>query len=184
MKGPDRPPLVRRTDHVIRADPARVVSRVFLPGEEPVRTGVSRTGAVVERVLALTDAEAKATLRETMESFGGRHHGLRATLKSHFAMVAEHVHDPTSIPVTRRLLIGACMTQEYAIESAALFNPSMVLHPDQSGLAPGTTRFVMSVRGVGEGHISSIEFRTGTIDARDQVAFDVPGPMTALPGVV
>ncbi len=184
MNGTDRPPLVRRTDHVIRADPARVVSRVFLPGEEPVRTGVSRTGAVVERVLALTDAEAEATLRETMESFGSRHHDLRAILESHFAVVADHVPDPTSIPAARRLLIGACMTQECAVESAALFNPSMVAHPDQSGLAPGTTRFVMSVRGVGEGHISSIEFRTGTIDARDQVEFDVPGPMTALPGVV
>src|SRR5665811_2165397 len=128
---------------MIRADPARVVSRVFLPGEEPVRTGVSRTGAVVERLLALTDAEAEATVRETMESFGARHHDLPAILESHFAVVADHVPDPTSIPATRRLLIGACMTQEYAVESAALFNPSMVAHPDQSGLAPGTTRFVM-----------------------------------------
>jgi predicted GH43/DUF377 family glycosyl hydrolase len=177
-------PVVRRTEHLLRADPTRLVARLFLPGDEQVRLGVSRTAAVVERVLALTDAEVEATLRETMESFAPRHHDLRTTLESHFSVVAGETADPSGVPVARRLLIGACMTQEYAIESAALFNPSMVAHPDQSGLAPGEARFVMSVRGVGEGHISCIELRTGTIDARGKVEIDVPGTTTSLPGTV
>ena len=64
----------------------------------------------------------------------------------------------------RRLLIGAYFTNEYSVEGAALFNPSIVPAPDQAGLPPGEQRFVMSLRAVGEGHISSIEFRTGVID--------------------
>jgi predicted GH43/DUF377 family glycosyl hydrolase len=71
--------------------------------------------------------------------------------------------------------VGAYFSQEYAVESAALFNPSMVAHPDQSGLPHGTRRFLMSVRSVGEGHVSSIGWRTGTIDARDHLDFDEPG---------
>jgi hypothetical protein len=72
----------------------------------------------------------------------------------------------------RRLLIGSYFTCEYSLESAALFNPSMVQHPDQTGLGAGVTRFIMSVRACGEGHISSIEFRTGVIDREHRLVFD------------
>ena len=76
----------------------------------------------------------------------------------------------------RRLLIGAYFTHEYAVEAAALFNPSIVPAPDQSGLASGAKRFVMSLRAVGEGHLSSIEFRSGVLDADGGIAIDEPGP--------
>ena len=76
----------------------------------------------------------------------------------------------------RRLLIGAYFTHEFSVEAAALFNPSMVLAPDQSGLPPGHCRFVMSLRAVGEGHTSSIEFRSGIIDSGNEVTFDALGP--------
>lgn len=184
MTVPDRPPVVRRTAHVLRPDPSRVVSTAFLPGEEIHGAGASRSVTVLERLLALSDADVATTLAGVLASFGSRHHDLTALLDSRFGLVARHVRDPERLSTERRQLIGACISQEYAIEAAAVFNPSMVAHPDQSGLTPGTTRFVMSVRGVGEGHISCIEFRTGTIDAADEIRFDQPGPTMAVPRVV
>ncbi len=91
---------------------------------------------------------------------------------------------PPSCRPARRLLVGAYFTQEYAVESAALCNPSIVPHPDQSDLGPGDARFVMSLRAVGEGHRSSIEFRTGVIDSGAELRFDVPGsaPVDRAPG--
>lgn len=177
----DAPPLVRRTPHVLRPDAARVVSTPFLPGEEIHGAGISRMSAVLGRVLALPDAEVERALAGVIASFGRRHHDLVALLDERFDLVARHLGDPGGLSVERRRLIGACMSQEYAIESAALFNPSMVAHPDQTGLPPGSTRFVMSVRGVGEGHISCVELRTGVIDAADDITFDVVGPTTTVP---
>ena len=94
-------------------------------------------------------------------------------------------HLPTDAPLSqnRRLLLGAYFTQEYALESAALFNPSMVWHPDQSNLAAGSRRFVLSLRAVGEGHISSITFRSGTIDDRLQIVVDEPAQIRDNAGV-
>jgi predicted GH43/DUF377 family glycosyl hydrolase len=79
------------------------------------------------------------------------------------------------------LLLGAYFTQEYALESAALFNPSMVWHPDQSGLPEGSKRFVLSLRAVGEGHISSITFRSGVIDASHTIHLDKPTRFVTAP---
>ena len=97
-------------------------------------------------------------------------------LERHFALVAHRVGG-VALSRERRLLIGAYFTNEYSVEGAALFNPSLVLAPDQSGTAPGERRFVMSLRAVGEGHISSIEFRTGVIDASSAITFDPLGPL-------
>ncbi|WP_448060894.1 glycoside hydrolase family 130 protein [Cellulomonas hominis] len=174
-----RPPLVRRVDHVLRPDPSRVLSLDFLPGDELDRRGVTRTAAVVGRVLALGEDEVTTALADTLAAFGPRHRDLAALLDARFELVARRVQVPAGLSPERRLLIGACLSQEYAIEAAAVFNPSIVPHPDQSGLEPGSTRFVMSVRGVGEGHVSCIEFRTGTVDAHGDVRFDVPGPASA-----
>ncbi|MEZ0447984.1 glycoside hydrolase family 130 protein [Cellulomonas sp. ICMP 17802] len=174
--------LVRRTHHVLRPDATRVVSSPFLPGEEISGAGISRRSAVLGRLLALPDAEVDAALIEVLTSFSTRHHDLPALLDARFALVAPHVADSGALSLERRRLIGACMSQEYAIESAALFNPSMVAHPDQGGLPAGSTRFVMSVRGVGEGHVSCVELRTGVVDASDEITFDTPGPTTTVPG--
>ena len=114
-----------------------------------------------------------------MASFGPRSGDLAEALETHFGMVAHRLDNPHLLSLGRRLLIGAYFSKEYALEAAALFNPSMVAHPSQEGLAPGSTRFLMSVRAVGEGHISSIEFRTGTIDRDDEVVLDDPGRVTA-----
>lgn len=173
--------LVRRTDHVLRPDATRVVSTPFLPGEEIHGAGVSRRAVVLARLLALPDAEVDAALIDVLTWFSTRYDDLVGLLDERFALVEQHIEDAGQLSLERRRLIGACMSQEYAIESAALFNPSLVAHPDQSGLPAGSTRFVMSVRGVGEGHISCVELRTGVVDGADKVTFDVPGPTTTVP---
>ena len=173
--GLDSDGLVSRTEVVLRPDPTRVVTNMFLPGQEMLIHGSSRASAVLDRVLALTDEQVDRALGRTDAEFAGRHRDLAATFDERFTLIAHRLVDPGSISEARRLLIGAYFSQEYAVESAALFNPSMVVHPDQTSLPAGSTRFLMSVRAVGEGHVSSIEFRTGTIDAVNRIAFDEPG---------
>lgn len=168
-------PLVRRTDHVLRPDPRRVVTLLFLPGQERLTVGASRASMVLDRILGLTDDDVERALEQTLRAFGARHRDLEGTFERRFLMIAHRLAEPRSLSRRRRLLAGAYFSQEYALESAALFNPSMVAHPDQSGLPAGATRFVMSVRSVGEGHISSVGFRTGVIDSHSGVRFDEPG---------
>ncbi|MFC0645543.1 glycoside hydrolase family 130 protein [Cellulomonas phragmiteti] len=185
MTGPHvtGPSWVRRTEVELRPDPDRVVARLFLPGQEMVATGRPRSAAVLGRVLALDDAEVERELADLVTRFEGRHHDLEATWEAHGAQVRHGSAGDPPLPATRRRLVGAYFTQEYAVQSAALFNPSMVPHPDQSGLAAGSTRFVMTVRATGEGHVSSLELRTGTVDAHDVVALDPSPVRTRLPVV-
>ncbi len=156
---------VRRTDVRLRPDPSRVVAKLFVPGQEGNIEGESRAGSVVDRVLGLSDDEAAATLAGVVAGFHDRHPDLHLLLEEHFELVSHRIDQPSDLSDVRRQLVGAYFTQEYAVESAAVCNPSMVAHPDQGGLVDGAVRFVMSVRAVGEGHVSSIEFRTGVIDA-------------------
>lgn len=174
--GPD---WVRRTDGVLYPDPTRVVSMLFLPGQELLASGESRSVAVLGRVLELTEAEVDAELHALTAAFTPRHRDLVATWEEHFTLMRHRLVGAGRLTPGRRRLIGAYFTQEYAVEAAALFNPSMVRHPDQGGLATGSTRFVMSVRAVGEGHLSSMELRTGVIDRDDVVTLD-PAPTIAV----
>ncbi len=177
-------PLVRRANVELRADPTRVVATIFLPGQEIAATGESRSTAVLERILALDDVVVASTLDALRTSFLPRHPHLAGIWEAHARLVEHRMVDHPRMTPDRRALIGAYFTQEYAIEAAALFNPSMVVHPDQSGLAEGSLRFVMSVRGVGEGHISSVEWRSGEIDVRDVVSFDKAAEGPLLPTFV
>ncbi len=167
--------MLARTSHLLRHDPARVIAKPYLPGEEIFTDTGTRTGLLMGRILALPEDEVVRVLGETLARFAGRHRGFEALLERHFALVAHRVAGLALSP-ERRLLIGAYFTNEYSVEGAALFNPSLVPAPDQAGLAPGERRFVMSLRAVGEGHISSIEFRTGRVDASSTVTFDPLGP--------
>ncbi len=166
--------IVSRSSLRLYPDPGRVITVLFVPGEE-MPAGDSRAAAVVKRILAMDDAEVTNTLADVRRRFAHRHHQLEATWSRHFQEAAHRLEEGEDIPTDRALLIGAYFTREVAIEAAALCNPSMVAHPDQSGLQPGETRFVMSLRAVGEGHVSSIEFRTGTVDAAGGVDLDEPG---------
>ncbi|MCW2811294.1 MAG: glycosidase related protein [Friedmanniella sp.] len=158
------------------ADPRRVLAKLFLPGQETLASGLSRAQAVINRVLAMSDEVVAETLGDTLALYGDRHRDLAATLRRHFMVAASHrVPDLPNLAADRIALIGAYFTQEYAVESAAVLNPSLVAHPDQDGVGPGELRFVMSARGVGEGHISSLEFRTGVVTADGDVRVDDPG---------
>ncbi len=174
---------VRRTDQVLRADPSRVAALLFLPGQEAPARGRSRSAGVLERILDLSAEEVDDELAAVSAAFGHRHRDLLATWDAHFELVAHRLEEPQSASVARRRLIGAYFTQEYAIEAAGILNPSMVAHPDQSGLPPGSTRFVMTVRGIGEGHISSVELRTGTVDRDAVVTLDPAPGVVVLPAV-
>ena len=155
--------LVTRTAHELRPDSSRTLCRLFVPGQEALIQGESRAMAVIDRILDLGEEEIDDTVTRTLARFSGRHRDLAGTLEHNFRLVANRLGGEIPAGSARRQLIGAYFTQEYALEAAALFNPSMVAHPDQSGCPPGDTRFIMSLRAVGEGHLSSIEFRTGTI---------------------
>lgn len=167
--------LVRRSDVVLFPNPRRVLARLFLPGQELHYQGVSRADAIIGRVLAMSDEHVLTTLKSVLYQFSDRHRDVSAIFSEHFGLVRHRIKG--ALPVgPRAQLIGACFTQEYAVEAAALFNPSIVAHPDQSALRPGELRFVMSLRAVGEGHTSSIEFRTGVIGPDGSLNVDEPAP--------
>jgi predicted GH43/DUF377 family glycosyl hydrolase len=168
--------MLSRTLHRLVPDASRTVSRLFVPGQETLIRGDSRAKSVIDRVLAMTEDEADRTLARTRDRFAGRLRDLDSTLECHFELVAHRLGGEITVSASRRRLIGAYFTQQYALEAAALFNPSIVPHPDQAGCGPGELRFVMSLRAVGEGHLSSIEFRTGTISGESAISIDAPGP--------
>lgn len=155
---------VRRSEVILRGDPQRVISRIFIPGEEELIRGTSRAKDVLDRCLSLSATQVHEVLAETLASFAGRHRNLEEKFELHYSAVQHLIADEDAIDIERRRLIGAYLTQEYAVEAAAYFNPSLVPHPDQTGLEADHLRFVMSVRAVGEGHISTMVFRTGVID--------------------
>lgn len=171
---PQRAPItVTRRPERFSADDKRVIARFFQVGGEP------RIRNVLNRVAALPDAEVAVLLGQVLADFQPRHRNIEATFRRHFDFVRQYADDPDAISPQRRLLIGAYFTMEYAIESAALFNPSIVLHPDQAGVADGSARFLMSLRATGEGHVSSIVFRTGIVDHTGHIVFDPPGKYLA-----
>ncbi len=173
--------LARRSPVHVAADRSRVVTRLFVPGHEGFDHQESRSSAVLQRVLALTDDEVQRSYDDVVARFDGRHRGLADTFLRHADELSERLDPECQLSLTRRLLLGATFTCEYAVEGAALCNPSMVLHPDQTGVASGSVRFVMSTRAIGDGHSSSIGFRTGTITGSGEVDLD-PRPTFATKG--
>ena len=139
------PQMVSRGALRLRPDPARVMTALFVPGEE-MPGGDSRAASVTERILAMDDADVTATLADLRRRFAHRHRELEATWRSHFRAAARRLGKSDDGPTDRALLIGAYFTREVSPEAVALFNPSLVAHPDQAGLAAGETRFVMSLR--------------------------------------
>jgi predicted GH43/DUF377 family glycosyl hydrolase len=142
---------------VLEADQGRVILQpLFLPGSD-------RVERIFKRVGNLSDSEVSSMLSEVHRKFGHRHKNFDAILRRHFYAIAGQQIQDNRFDGLRQLLAGALLSKEYSIQSAALFNPSMVPHPDQSGLEKGAARFVMSLRATGEGHVSSIVFRSGIL---------------------
>ena len=172
--------LVRRHEIELRGDVRRVVAQLFVPGQETLVEGDSRASAVIERVLAMDEVEFVEALQLVRSEFDQRYEDLDGILARHFSVVSHRFPDEVVLTDDQQLLIGAYFTREYSLESAALFNPSIVAHPDQSGLEPGALRYVMSLRAVGEGHISSIGFRVGVISPEGSISILEPGTITWL----
>ncbi len=168
-------PTVKRTPHTLLPNPRRVIAKPQLPAEEITPGGNSRAALLMDRILGIPETEVTTVFAGVMANFSLRHKGFKQILARHFELVAHHIAPGTHLSHNRRLLIGAYFTHEYSVEAAALFNPSMVLAPNQTQLPPGHRRFVMSLRAVGEAHISSIEFRSGTLDAASKVTLDPVG---------
>lgn len=171
---------VRRTDHLLRPEDRRVLAKPYMPGEEIIPGGDSRASALMQRILAIPEDEVVGLLAPIVASFSPRHYDFLEMLDRNFTLVAHHMGIATArlshtLSEARKRLIGAYYTHEYSIEGAALFNPSIVVGPDQSGLAAGERRLIMSLRAVGEGHISSIEFQTVVVDALSRIRFEPRG---------
>jgi predicted GH43/DUF377 family glycosyl hydrolase len=146
-----------------------VVAQLFVPGQELASGNETRASGVVQRILELDDDTVDRTLADLMHRFTGRHRDLVETFSHHADRIGNRLSPEAELSEERWLLLGATFTHEYAIEAAAACNPSMVLHPDQSGAPAGGAHLVMSVRGIGEGHRSSIGFRHGSIDGSGSV---------------
>jgi predicted GH43/DUF377 family glycosyl hydrolase len=157
---------LKRTDVLIKPNNARVLVRPFEFADS------QRALRIVARVMSLTEEEVDRLVNELLTEFHGRHQKARDFMLRRFEYAQQFLLTDTPLSENRKLLLGGYFTQEYALESAALFNPSLVWHPDQSGVAEGSRRFIVSLRATGEGHVSSITFRSGTIDAQCGIALD------------
>ncbi|MBS3821712.1 MAG: glycosidase [Planctomycetes bacterium] len=169
---PTQQPIVNRRPEYFLSDDKRVIVRHFDISDP------QRIRGVVDRVVSLPKAERAALLERMMRDFGSRHPDIEAAFERSFKEISLHMPAGTKLDAQTRLLLGAYFTMEYSIESAALFNPSIVPHPDQKGIGPGLVRFLMSLRATGEGHLSSIVFRRGIIDNTGRVSLD-PAPRYA-----
>ncbi len=170
--------LVRRTDILLRPDPQRVLIRFFAPGSS------DRIERVISRVLTLDDQQVEEELNAVFTSFQARHKNLEEIFLKHYRNVRPYLISDLEPNNKKKLLIGAYFTSEYAVESAALFNPSIVEHPDQSDLKEGQLRFILSMRAIGEGHLSSIVFQTGVLDQNGDFTLDRISQHVHLPEVI
>ena len=148
---------LKRTTTILKPDQSRVLLRPFNPGDS------ERVGGIITRIMSLPEDQVGALLEGVSAEFSQRHQEIRKVFLERFEHGRELLLAEVDISEQRRLLIGSYFLTEYSLESAALFNPSIVPHPDQTGLPSEALRFVLSLRATGEGHVSSITFRTGII---------------------
>lgn len=165
----------------ITPDLKRVVARFFFNGD-------ARAKGIILRVMEMSDAEVDITITPILREFSKRHRNITRIFERHAEklrnlFVALGI-DYATTEIKRKLLIGSFFTNEFSIESAAFFNPSIVEDVDQSGLEEGEKRIVMSFRAVGEGHVSSIVFRRGTINKQNEISIVPAGNYVDEPDIV
>ena len=159
----------------LRPDPARVIVRPFKPATEPRDlnpTDKTRANHIVDRVLALDSEAVASQLADVLDNFLGRHRNLLERFEARANEMEEAFAAHGSFSKIQRQLIGSYFLNEYSFEASALFNPSIVPHPDQSDAPEGGLRFILSLRAIGEGHVSSLTFRAGTFAADGSLAVD------------
>ena len=160
---------IQRTNLILRPDRTRVLLRPFL------QTNDRRAFRICAKVMALPEGTIHALWEQVKAEFGNRHAKIDEFLQRRFEQVQPCLHTGRKLSRERKLLLGSYFSHEYSLEAAALFNPSIVPHPDQTHLPKGALRFILSLRATGEGHISSITFRTGTVNAKDNIRVTPPG---------
>ena len=168
-------PTVTRDSTILRPDQSRVLLRSFSPG------GPERIASIVSRIMSLPEDQVGRLLEGILLEFSERHQDIRKVFLERFQQIRDLMFQDDEVSPQRQLLIGSFFLAEYSLESAALFNPSIVPHPDQTGLAAGALRFILSLRATGEGHISSITFRTGIIHADHRIEVVTPTGFLAEP---
>jgi predicted GH43/DUF377 family glycosyl hydrolase len=169
---------LHRHELTLLPESMRVIIRPFIPSE------AHRITTIIGRALALTEEETVLQINAVQQEFEARHFDIQGILLLHYEKVKEHIFTNRPLSRERRLLIGALFSGEYALESAALFNPSIVPHPDQTDLPEGGLRFLMSLRATGEGHISSVEFRVGTISPEGHIEIRPVSRFVTAPAVL
>jgi predicted GH43/DUF377 family glycosyl hydrolase len=165
----------KRIGPTLRPDHSRVLMRPFRPTTDEIAS------RIIAQVMNLKEEDVTRVLGEVLGEFGDRHAAVERFFRTRFQHVRDYATWPRPASLERQALIGAYFTHEYSPESAALFNPSIVLHPDQSALPRGARRFILSLRATGEGHISSITFRVGVISAQHRVTLMPPVAFAAEP---
>jgi predicted GH43/DUF377 family glycosyl hydrolase len=178
--------FINRRALYLRPDPARVIVRPFKPTTEPRDlnpTDKTRANHIVERVLNLDPQVAAGQLADVLENFQGRHRNLLKTFERRADEMEEALLAHCTFSEVQRQLIGAYFLHEYSFEASALFNPSIVPHPDQSGIPNGSLRFILSLRAVGEGHVSSLTFRAGAIAADGSIRVDPTARLATSPRI-
>jgi len=168
---------VHRHEMTLIPESARVIIRPFIP------SSTHNITTVIGRALAISEEDASRDLEAMLKEFDARHLDLESPLLANYERVVPHIFTQRPLSRSRKLLIGALFSGEYALESAALFNPSIVPHPDQEGVPKGCLRFIMSLRATGEGHISSIEFRTGLISCDGDIQLDAISRYVNMPEI-
>jgi predicted GH43/DUF377 family glycosyl hydrolase len=165
---------VTRKDSKFLPDPSRIIARYHY-------TGGSKD--IVKNVLAMSDKEVDTALSQVLRGYARRHRNISVIFETHFNNLSNLFNElginPDTINKSRKALIGSYFTMEYSIESAAFFNPSVVEDPDQSELGPDEKRLIFSFRATGEGHISSIVFRSAVIDKNSDLIIEPVGKMLA-----
>jgi len=162
--------IVNRSNIQIKANPKRVIINFLDLGVNTNNT--SRVNRLIDTALSIPENDLDALYNEIKRNFSFRHKNFEHYLKINYRNVQHLISNDDLVSEIRKLVIGAYFSKEYSIQAAALFNPSMVVHPDQSGLKEGEKRFILSLRSVGEGHISSIEFRSGIVDKDGNISLD------------
>ena len=163
-----KPIELRRSTVTLDPDRTHVLARPFRLLSD------QRSSKIFARVMALPEDEVHTLLDSLLAEFGDRQQRIDEVLRRRFEEVSPHLLNGHSLSDDRKLLLGGYFTHEYSLEAAALFNPSMVRHPDQSGVPPGALRFILSLRATAEGHVSSIAFRSGILDAGSNIKMDLP----------
>ncbi len=172
------PIKVERKKKIFSSDSFRVITKFYHPGSK------EQVSHIIDRILRLSEEEVRQNVKQVMVDFSARHKDIRQIFKRNFTKIKEYLPEDLDLSEEKMRLIGAFFTHEYSVQAAAFFNPSIVMHPDQSSLNEKHMRFILSFRSTGEGHISSIEFRSGVIDEKNEIRFDKVSRFVETPEVI